>query len=301
MSKPDRLGRGIGALLGEYMDESPDAAGGQGPQSLPVSAIARNPYQPRAHFKAGELSELAASLKANGLIQPIVVRSGPDEPGYQLVAGERRLRAAKRLGWTEITAVVRQVDDRTLLVLALVENIQRQDLGPVDEAKGYGALRDDFGLTQGQIAEAVGKSRSAVANMLRLLGLPAPVRRLLEAGELSKGHARALLAVEDPAEAYALARRAVKEDWSVRATEEEVRRAVSGNPKPAGRRRAAKRSRDPALARLEEAMAERLATRVAIRWKGRGRGDVRIQFHGAGELERVFEVLTGKSAGDVVG
>ncbi len=299
MSKPDRLGRGIGALIGEYMGDPPDAAAGDGPRSLPVSAIGRNPYQPRADFGADELSELAASLEANGLIQPVVVRSAPGEADYQLVAGERRLRAAKQLGWTEITAIVRRVDDRTLLVMALVENIQRQDLGPIDEANGYGALRDDFGLTQGEIAEAVGKSRSAVANTLRLLGLPPAVREMVEAGELSKGHARALLAVDDPAQAHALAKRAASEGWSVRDTEAQVRGAAPAKARGAGK--SARKRPDPALAAMEEALAERLATRVAIRWKGRGRGDVRIRFHGAEDLERVFEALTGRPAGDVVG
>ncbi len=304
MTSGDRLGRGISALMDEYLgNDSPDGPG-DAPQSLPVSAIARNPYQPRKDFRAEELSELAASLDENGLIQPIVVRSAPDETGgYQLIAGERRLRAAQQLGWTKIAAMVRRVDDRTLLVLALVENVQRQDLGPIAEAAGYGALRDDFGYTQAEIAKAVGKSRSTVANMLRLLALPEPIREMVEVGELSKGHARALLAVEDPKDAEALARRAAAEDWSVRDVEARVRRTKpdeDGAAASDGDERPAQSARDPALDVMEEALAGRFATRVAIRWRGRGRGDVRIQFHGAEELERVFEALTGKPVSDVL-
>lgn len=303
MTRGDRLGRGISALMDEYLgSDSPDGPG-DAPQSLPVAAIASNPYQPRKDFRAEELSELAASLNENGLIQPIVVRNAPDETGYQLIAGERRLRAAQQLGWTKIAAMVRRVDDRTLLVLALVENVQRQDLGPIAEAAGYGALRDDFGYTQAEIAKAVGKSRSTVANMLRLLALPEPIRAMVEAGELSKGHARALLAVEDPKDAEALARRAAAEDWSVRDVEARVRRtkpAEDGQATPDGDEKPGQAARDPALDVMEEALAGRFATRVAIRWRGRGRGDVRIQFHGAEDLERVFEALTGKPVSDVL-
>lgn len=298
MSRTDRLGRGIGALIGEYMEGGPPAGESQGARSLPVAAIAPNPYQPRMEFKTEELSELAASISENGLIQPIVVRGSPGEQQYELVAGERRLRAVRQLGWTEVSAIVRRVDDRTLLILALVENIQRQDLGPIDEAKGYGALRDQFGLTQAEVAEAVGKSRSAVANKLRLLRLPPPVRQMIEEGVLSEGHGRALLASGGAAQVETLARRAVEEGWNVRETEEQARRAAGGRA-PAKRSRA-KPELDPAVSVLQEALAEHLGTRVAIRWRGRGRGDVRIEFHDAGDLERVFEAVTGKTAGDVV-
>lgn len=300
MSRTDRLGRGIGALIGEYMDGAPSTSEGAGARSLPVAAIAPNPYQPRVEFKTEELSELAASISENGLIQPIVVRGSPGGQQYELVAGERRLRAVRQLGWTEVSAIVRRVDDRTLLVLALVENIQRQDLGPIDEAKGYGVLRDQFGLTQAEIAEAVGKSRSTVANKLRLLRLPPLVREMVEKDVLSEGHARALLASGEAAQTEALARRAATEGWNVRETEEQVRRVAGEKGTAAAKRSRAKPALDPAISVLEEALAGHLGTRVAIRWRGRGRGAVRIEFHGAEDLERVFEAVTGKAAGDVV-
>lgn len=298
----DRLGRGLGALLGDYMNEPPATADMAGPPMVPVRAISPNPLQPRKEFRPGELAELAASIEASGLLQPLLVRKAASGAGYELVAGERRLRAVKQLGWTEVPAQVRDVDDDTLLVLALVENIQRQELEPLEEAQGYGTLRDQFGFTQQQIAKAVGKSRSAVANMLRLLGLPASVRRLLDEGALSMGHARALLAVDDAVRAADLAREAVAGRWSVRETEERVRGETTGRrtrKTPAEGDGAT--ARDLAVAAVEEAMGGHLGTRVAIRWKGKGGGTIRIDFHGARDLERVFAAMTGKDAADVVG
>ena len=220
MNRTDRLGRGLSALLGEYAGGSPVAAGDPTPPAkLPVRAIAPNPFQPRRDFQEADLAELAASIEANGLIQAIVVRRSASGRTFELVAGERRLRAVKQLGWRDIPAQIRDVDDRALLVHALVENIQREDLGPMEEAQGYGTLRDKFGFSQRSIADAVGKSRSTVANVLRLLTLPASVRRLLEEGRLSMGHGRAILAVEDPVKAAELAREAVAGGWSVRKTD----------------------------------------------------------------------------------
>ena len=302
MSGSDRLGRGLGALLGDYMRE-PIVPGSEVPASsqLPVRAIAANPFQPRRAFQAAELAELAASIKANGLLQPILVRKTASGRSFELVAGERRLRAAKQLGWTEISAQIRDVDDRTLLVLALVENIQRQDLGPLEEAKGYGSLRDMFGHSQREIAEAVGKSRSTVANMLRLLSLPPSVRRLLEEGALSMGHGRAILAIDDPVRAADLAREAVAGSWSVRETEKRIREALkSGTPRDRPPT-AESRKHDPAIGALEEALGDHLGARVAIQWKGDGDGAIRIVFHGARDLERVFAVVTGKEATEIVG
>lgn len=303
MSSADRLGRGLGALLGDYELAGSDAssAPAAAPPELPVRSIVPNPFQPRKEFAAGELSELAASIESCGLLQPLVVRKAPNGRAYELVAGERRLRAVKQLGWTEVPASVLEVDDDTLLVLALVENLQREELSPLEEAQGYESLRDSFGFTQDKIAKAVGKSRSTVANTLRLLALPPSVRRLLEEGAISMGHARAVLAVKDPVRAAEIARRAVAESWTVRETEERIRALGAQPPRTENAREGRKAHRDPAVAALEEALGGHLQTRVAIQWKGKGRGAVRIDFHGARDLERVFTALTGKDAGEVVG
>lgn len=302
MSGHDRLGRGLSALLGEYAGE-PLASGADAPApaTLPVRAIAPNPFQPRSAFVAAELEELAASIKVNGLLQAIVVRRSVSGRTFELVAGERRLRAVKQLGWREIPAQIRDVDDQTLLVLALVENLQRQDLGPLEEAKGYAALRDSFGHSQRQIGEAVGKSRSTVANMLRLLTLPPSVRRLLDEGDLSMGHGRAILAVDDPVRAADLAREAVAKGWSVRETEQRIRDLEARDPAPTDTGAAAGPERDPAIDVLEESLGAHLGARVAIQWKGKGAGAIRIGFSGVRDLERVFEAVTGKEAEDVVG
>lgn len=302
MSGRDRLGRGLGALLGEYMHESnPPAGDGSSSARVAVRAIAPNPFQPRRNFGAEALGELAASIRANGLLQPIVVRRSISGRSYELVAGERRLRAVRQLGWIDIPALVRDVDDRTLLVLALVENIQREELGPLEECQGYHLLREKFGYTQQEIAAAVGKSRSTVANMMRLAALPPSVRRLMDEGTLSMGHGRAILAVEDPLKAAELAREAVAGAWSVRETEKRVRdlehRSQAGEhpgPDPAP-------AVDPAVGVLEEALIEHLGTRVKIQWKGKGRGAIRIVFRNARDLERVFETVTGREAAEVVG
>lgn len=298
MSK-DRLGRGLGALLGDYADSTAAPSGSEaGPATIPVANIVANPFQPRVEFKAEELSELAASIQSGGLLQPLVVRPAAGGVSFELVAGERRLRAVKQLGWTDVPAVIREVDDRTLLVLALVENIQRQELGPMEEAKGYGVLREEFHLTQGEIAEAVGKSRSAVANMLRLLALPPSVRRLLEEGALSAGHARALLSLNDNVRAADLAKEAVARAWSVREMEVAVRGAT-GNGRPRTRKTPSKR--DPAVTALETAVQEQLGVRAAIRWSGKGSGSIQIPFQGPRDLERVFEAITRQKAADVIG
>ena len=300
MRKDDRrLGRGLQALLGDYAGEpatrqaDPGASG-----EIPVRAIAPNPFQPRRAFKAEELAELAASIRANGLLQPVTVRRAPSGSGYELVAGERRLRAVRQLGWSDVSAQVREVDDRTLLVLALVENIQREALGPLEEAEGYYVLRETFGYKQQEIADAVGKSRPAVANALRLRSLPPSVRRFVEDGALSAGHGRALASVKDAIRAADLAREAVAAGWTVRELE---RRAGAESKRGKGAaKRAEPRPRDPAIDVLEEALGDHLGARVAILWQGEGRGMVRIAFSGARDLERVFAAVTGREAAAVV-
>ena len=271
------------------------------PSGLPVRAIAPNPFQPRRTFDPDDLSELASSIEVNGLLQPILVRRSASGRTYDLVAGERRLRAVKQLGWTEIPALVREVDDRTLLVLALVENLQREELGPLEEADGYQVLRETFGYTQQEIADAVGRSRSAVANMLRLRGLPPSVRRMLVEGDLTMGHGRALLAVEDPLKAADLARDAAAGGWSVRETERKVRELAKGSGEsPTEPGRTVSKKPDPALDALEDALADHFGARVAIQWKGQGRGTIRVTFQSALDLERVFAAMTGKEAAKIL-
>ncbi|NJD09145.1 MAG: ParB/RepB/Spo0J family partition protein [Gemmatimonadetes bacterium] len=298
MVKRDRLGKGLGALLGEYLTEGkPDPAQ---IRPLPVADIVPNPFQPRRDFSEAELSELTTSLRENGLLQPIVVRPAPDGTNgrYELVAGERRWRAALRLGWKEIPATVRAMDDRTLLVLALVENLQRSELSPIEEAEGLRRLSKEFSLSQQQVAELVGRDRSTVANTIRLLQLPVSVRQLVEAGKLSAGHARALLGLEHDHRLVALAEQAAAEGWSVRETEERVARARGA--KKAGRTPAGRHARDPNEQALEEALQRRLDTEVRIR-SGRGmRGRIEVPFYGAEDFERIFELLAGRSASDVV-
>ncbi len=291
MAKRDRLGKGLGALLGEYLgEEAPEGA----PQGVPVGAIRPNPFQPRQEIDEAELAELAASIKENGLLQPVVVRPTGNREGsdtWELVAGERRWRAVRMLGWNEIPAMVRSVDDRTLLVLALVENLQRESLSDLEEAQGFKLLAEDFGLTQQEIAEAVGRDRSTVSNTLRLLQLPATVRRYLEEGRLTAGHARALLSVSDTRRLAELARRAVKEDWSVRETEERARRA-----KPVKKRRKAARSGlTPAERELESELQRALGTQVKIHKARANRGRIEVPFYGAEDFERIFELLVGKT------
>jgi ParB family chromosome partitioning protein len=299
MSRRDRLGKGLGALLGEYLE--PNASEAE-VRRVKVSNVAPNPLQPRRTFSDTELDELAESIKVNGLLQPLVVRTAPGASAdrYELVAGERRLRAVARLGWTDVPVLVREASDDTLLVLALVENLQREALNPLEEAEGYRTLGDRFSLTQAEIAQSVGKDRSTVANLLRLLALPPSIRRLLEGGDLSMGHARALLAVADPARAGELARLAVREGWSVR----EVERRAGEGTGSAGARRKKKRSAsagDPAVKALEEALREALSTRVSVRLGRRGIGTIELTFHGIEDLDRIVEVLTGRSTAEIVG
>lgn len=293
--RKERLGRGLSALLGEYLGESPSETD---IRTLPLAAIVPNPLQPRREFEPQELAELSASIEANGLLQPLVVRPEPGRTDrFQLIAGERRFRAVTSLRWEGVAAVVREVDDETLLVLALVENIQRSALSPLDEAEGYRVLSERFGLAASDVARAVGKDRSTVANSLRLLKLPPSVRRLLEAGDLSAGHARALLAVGDPVQAAELARRAVAEGWSVRDVEGRVR-GKSPTRRP-GTRESGKESRSVALAALQEELRAALATRVRIRGGARS-GTIEIPYASRAEFERLFALLAGRETDEVL-
>lgn len=307
MSRPrkERLGRGLGALLGEHLDEADLEAE---VRRVPVDAVVPNPHQPRKDFPEAELEELASSIRENGLLQPLVVRpaGGGDRPGprrYELVAGERRYRAIRSLEWKDVPVVVREVDDETLLVLALVENLQREELNALEEAEGYRTLAEDFGMTQAQIAASVGKNRSTVANMLRLLGLPPSVRKLLRDGALSMGHARALLSLDDDVRAGRLAKNAVDEGWSVREVERRVKaRRSSSTPEPGrGGEGGGSAPSDPVVRALEERLREVLATKVRIRGAATGRGRIEIRFHDEEEFERLFALISGDEASRVVG
>jgi len=218
-----RLGRGLDALFNApstVRAESDSAL-----RDIPITLIASNPFQPRRSFSAVELRELEGSLKANGLLQPVTVRPARGGEGYELIAGERRLRAAVNLGWKEIPAVVKDMSDREILTLALVENLQRSDLNPVEEAEGYDRLIREFGHTQQSVADMVGKDRSTVANVIRMLQLPKPVRELIQQGKLTAGQARPLLGIEDEVRITALARQVVDNGWSAREVERRVREA----------------------------------------------------------------------------
>ena len=287
----DRLGKGLGALLGDYLE--PELQPGEA-QKLRITSILPNPMQPRRSFVQAELEELAASIAENGLLQPIVVRAAAGADSYELIAGERRLRAVGILGWDEVPVIVRDASDRTLLVLALVENLQREALNPLEEAEGYASLGEQFDMKQADIAAAVGKDRSTVANLLRLLKLPASVRRLVESGSLSAGHARALLAVDDPVRVAELAQQAAKEGWSVR----EVERRVNGTSRKKRKRKETATS-DPIVKAFESQLRDHFSTRVNIREEGGRKGSIEIQYHGPEDFERIYELMTGQDSSRV--
>jgi ParB family chromosome partitioning protein len=304
-----RLGRGLDALLGarkapapadamasEETPASTESAGAL--QRIPIGQIRPNPFQPRLEFRPEQLADLEASLRVNGLLQPITVRPAPAGTGYELIAGERRYRAASRLGWSEIPALIRPVDDRDALSLALVENLQRADLDPIEEAEGYQRLQQEFSATQQQVADAVGKDRSTIANALRLLQLPASVRRLLQEGALSTGHARALLGLTSERAMADLAREAVADGLSVREVERRVKAVRpagtgGGAAKPAPRPGAAPASNAAAaeVRRLEELLRRRLQTQVQIHAMGRDQGELRVAFTSNEDLERLLELM----------
>lgn len=302
VSPDTRLGRGLSALLGDHLDRPVEGE----VANLPLDSLVPNPFQPRREFREEEIRELAASISANGLLQPVLVRSGSAPERWELVAGERRYRAVTRLGWSEVPAIVRKVDDETMLVLALVENLQRRNLGALEEAEGYRVLVEKFKRTQEDIALAVGKSRAAVTNMLRLLKLPSEVRRLLGEAKLTPGHARALLAVDDQEWAVELAGKVVEGGWSVRTLEDTVRtspaRPSANDDVPGNRKRRVgpSRSSDPALGALQEELRATIGTRVVVRRQRGSRGQIVIPFHDDQELERVFALVSGKEASDVL-
>jgi ParB family chromosome partitioning protein len=291
MSEGKRLGRGLEALLGPMSREQAEASGAL--KELPVGSIVPNPWQPRRHFDEAALGELAASIQASGLLQPVVVR--PVGSGYELIAGERRWRAVQRLGWQNVPAIVREVDDQSALTLALIENLQRDDLSPIDTALGYQQLMGEFGIAQAEVARLVGRDRSTVANTLRLLKLPAKVQQQVQVGELSEGHARALLAIEDQALLTRLAAQAATEGWSVRQTESMARGDAA--EKSRGRMMKKLPAERPASAdarRVEDVLRQRLGTDVRVTAKRRGRGLLTISYYSNDDLTRLLELILGE-------
>ncbi|HJU76149.1 MAG TPA: ParB/RepB/Spo0J family partition protein [Gemmatimonadaceae bacterium] len=299
-----RLGRGLEALLGSIPSPQQANVGATSParsdpQSIPIAQIRSNPQQPRREFKEAELDELAASLSAHGLLQPILVR--PVGDGYELIAGERRLRAASKLGWQSIPAVVRPIEDRSLLTLALVENLQRADLNPIEEAEGYQQLINEFGFTQNQIAEAVAKDRSTIANALRLLQLQPTIRSMLIGGQLTMGHARALLAISDETARIELARQAIARGYTVRDLERVTKSSVesqnsardksgrTSQPQPTAAAHSAQ------LQQITDALRRHLQTDVRLECDDGKSGEIHIRFYTVDDLERLLDRMVGAS------
>ncbi len=276
--------RDLDALLGGGSDGAREDDSDSELKTLPVSEIQPGKYQPRRHWDEEALEELAASIRAQGLIQPVVVRE-IGKRRYELIAGERRWRASQMAGLDTIPALVKQVSASAAPAMALIENIQREDLSPLEEAQALARLIKDFDLTHQQVAEAVGRSRAAVSNLLRLLELPAAVAKLLDDGELQMGHARALLTLE-PALARKLAREAVARGWSVRQLEQAARKPSGSKP-----RRKSGGSRDADIVALERELSETLATEVRVQHSPGGSGTLVIRYHDADQLEGVLERL----------
>jgi ParB family chromosome partitioning protein len=282
VSRQHGLGRGLGALLSSSGPASSADAPGAATVELPIDSITPNPQQPRKDFDDKALRELSASLRQSGVLQPVVVRRVGD--GYQLIVGERRWRAAKLAGITRIPAVIREASDAQSLELALVENLLREDLNPMEEAEAYQRLLAEFGWTQEELAQRVARDRSSVANCLRLLKLPELIQADLRAGRLTMGHARALLPLDSPAEQLRLREQILAHSWSVRATEEGVQ---AKRARPA--RRQLRRSAE--LAAVENALRVALATRVRLVGSERA-GRIEIAYSSREELDRLAELIT---------
>ena len=283
MAQQKGLGRGLGALLGDY-NQGPEADGSL--RQLPLQKVEPNPDQPRRDFNEEELQALADSIGEHGILQPLTVREMPHSGYYQIIAGERRWRAARMAGLTEVPALVIEADDRQAMELALIENLQRQDLNPVEEAQGYHSLLEDYGLTQEEAARRVGKSRPAVANALRLLNLEADILEQIRSGALSPGHARAILSLKDGKKRQEAAQKIVSLDLSVRQAEA-LCRSLGREPKP-----------EPPtgtlqvnyVAECEKTLSRRLGRGVKI-VTGKRKGRFELEFYGPVDLQRLYEAL----------
>ncbi len=287
MARRSGLGKGLGALIPTESDTTDSAF-----QDVDIVHIVPNPYQPRDRFDEEALTALAESISEVGVIQPIIVREASE--GYEIIAGERRWRAAQRAGLRSIPTLVRSADDKGSLEAAVVENVHRQDLNALEEAAAYRQLMDDFGLTQDEVASRVGRSRSAIANTVRLLNLAPSVQRLVVEGQLSAGHGRALLALEEDEARQALAEQIVRDNLTVRETE---RRAAEGRPvgakaaaEPTGDNGAGSEEVQAGILELEELLSTRLETRVSVKLN-KSRGRITIQFSGLSDLERIYHLI----------
>jgi len=288
---PRRLGRGLDALFNTTPSDKREA---ESLREIPISEIRSNPFQPRQNFNSDELKELQESLKASGLLQPVTVRRRTDgAAGYELVAGERRLRAATNLGWTTISAVVKAFDDRQLLGLALVENLQRSNLNPVEEAEGYDRLITEFGHSQQSVAELVGKDRSTVANALRILQLPKIILQMVRDGLLAAGHARPLLGLRGEAQMLELAQEITKKGLTARDIEQRVRQSPQAIEvhKPKRGRPSRADSRSAEVRAMEERLRKHLQTDVVIRADAQIQGSIKISFYSGEDLERITEMM----------
>lgn len=288
-SSKRRLGRGLAALIGE-MDQPVQAGSSPAPvnpdRRVPIEFVSRNPRNPRRQFDEGELQDLASSIRQHGIVQPVVARTiGADR--YEIIAGERRWRAAQLAGFTEIPVIIRDVDDRTALEIAIVENVQRSDLNPLDEALGYEQLIAEHGYTQNDLGEIIGKSRSHVANSLRLLKLPEPVRDMLSEGSLSAGHARALIPTSDPA---TLARNIVAKGLSVRDAERLAQNDIRAQNDPNYAKAARRDEKDADTLALERTLSDSLGLEVSVSHKASG-GHLRISYKTLDQLEEICRLL----------
>ncbi|MBT8082576.1 MAG: ParB/RepB/Spo0J family partition protein [Gammaproteobacteria bacterium] len=294
MSPKKRLGRGLDALLSKPVADEPAVAGdappdGEGLRQVPVDLLQRGQYQPRVDMRQDTLQGLADSIRAQGVVQPIVVRpiaSQGDEQRYEIVAGERRWRAAQLAGLSDIPAVVREIPDESAIALALIENIQRENLNPLEEARALDRLIREFDLTHAEAAEAVGRSRASVSNLLRLQDLADKVKPLLEDRKLEMGHARALLAIADANKQYEAAREVVKKGLSVRETERLVKRLLGGGRKKPASTPA---SKDADIRRLEIEVSEKLGARVALQHGAKGAGKIVIAYNSLDELDGILK------------
>ena len=294
--KKATLGRGLADLLGQARPHPPAAANGAPPPGeqlarLPVELLERGRYQPRTDLRNDTLNELADSIRQRGVIQPIVVRpivSAGTEQRYEIIAGERRWRAAQLAGLTEIPAIIREIPDEAAVAMALIENIQREDLNPLEEARAFQRLIGEFALTHQQVADAVGRSRVAVTNLLRLMDLAPEVGRLVERRELDMGHARALLGLENHRKQTELALLVVKKGLSVRETEALVRRLNSPAGRPAPEGTGGPQGRDPNVMRLEGELADKLGAQVQIQHTASGKGKLVVAYNSLNELDGIL-------------